>query len=163
MKTLIPLSDFVLDLSEKVEEFSTKDSRKTPLFDFIVSYAKFLKQPLTLSMFVPVDNEGNVLIEAPYYADGINKVEEYKKAKEKVFFKDAIVIDDSPYGQTKRILIDLKLNNSSTIRIYNQFNYSNGRVERIFLPNFKENPTVEFLTLWGFELTPSALQQIGIE
>lgn len=61
---LISMTDFVLecDTLEKAQ-----------------NYAKFLKQPLTLGMFVPCDESGEVLIES------FSK--KYKEAKERVLFK----------------------------------------------------------------------------
>jgi len=62
----------------------------------IYRYANFLKQPLTLSMFVPCDDEGNVLEEPKYwnkkYNDDIPEselilCEEYRQAKERVIFE----------------------------------------------------------------------------
>lgn len=61
-------------------------------FDKIVLYAKLLKQPLTLGMFVPVDEEGNVL-KNPHARDedaGTEKEElqiEFNNALEKVLFE----------------------------------------------------------------------------
>ncbi len=155
MKTLIPLSDFVL---EQEIRMSSPEIFKSKVY----AYANFLKQPLKLEMFIPCIND-EPISSVPYYADGVEKINEYKAAKEKVLFEDAVIIDDSPHYQTERILIDLKLNNSSTIRIYSHFIYHNGREEKVFMPSFKEIPTVEFLVAWNLTLTPSALNKIGIK
>lgn len=47
------------------------------------NYAKFLKQPLTLGMFVPCSEDGDVLIES--------FSEKYKEAKERVLFKGRFI------------------------------------------------------------------------
>lgn len=61
-------------------------------------YAKFLKQPLTLGMFVPCDEEGNVL---EYPIDGMKigkhsaSYDVCKKAEEKVLFEGFHMVNDS--------------------------------------------------------------------
>src|SRR5690606_19676303 len=53
------------------------------------NYAQFLKQPLRLEMFVPCDEEGNVL-EVPTDTTSMRrnqKIEQYNEAKEKVLFE----------------------------------------------------------------------------
>ncbi len=64
---------------------------------WIYNYATFLKQPLRLEMFVPCDDNGNVLEEPTrdnFLTHGICRTDdftkalkEYKKAKEKVLFE----------------------------------------------------------------------------
>ena len=57
-------------------------------------YANFLKQPLKLEMFVPVDEEGNVLVESNHIFGWEDKrcnvpmyTQDYLEAKEKVLFE----------------------------------------------------------------------------
>ena len=61
----------------------------------LVNYAKFLKQPLNLGMFVPCDDNLNIL-EEPIFHEPNNEneignyeklIEEYYEAKEKVLFE----------------------------------------------------------------------------
>lgn len=74
-------------------------------FKVIGEYAKFLKQVLNLGMFVPCDEEGNILKEplnynkwikkelnTPYWLD-LSKYEQYKQAKERVLFEDVYGIE----------------------------------------------------------------------
>ena len=56
MKNLISMTDFVLEQGNP----SNTDSQ---FADKVMSYANFLLQPLELFMFVPCDEEGNVLEE----------------------------------------------------------------------------------------------------
>ena len=69
-------------------------------FQRCVTYAKFLKQPLKLEMFVPVNEDGNILQEPEEFKEWIksdhyfnasesvtHQCRRYKKAKEKVLFK----------------------------------------------------------------------------
>lgn len=74
---LIPMTDFVL---EQHEQCISSNGRT-------YNYAKFLKQPLTLGMFVPCDLEGNVLEE---YHDLENKNILYEDAKKRVLIKGFI-------------------------------------------------------------------------
>lgn len=68
-------------------------------FQRCVTYVNFLKQPLKLEMFVPVDEEGNFLEEPEQFKEWIksdhyfnasesvtHECRMYKKAKEKVLF-----------------------------------------------------------------------------
>jgi len=92
------MTDFVL------EQLNEQNSRTKPMrevFNSLEKYAKFLKQPLKLEMFVPCDEDGNVLEEPKiedYFDDGFNLefnqkhfkdvvLKEYYKAKEKVLFE----------------------------------------------------------------------------
>lgn len=91
MKKLIPMTDFVLEQSEKKQ--STSEFKEA-----VIKYANFIKLPLNLSMFLPTDDEGNVLQEPePIYEQqtlyedaepsyDVEEVENYKKAIEKVIF-----------------------------------------------------------------------------
>ena len=94
---LIPMTDFVLRINEiekEVDQFF--DSWRMKQLRIIENYAKFLKQPLKLEMFVPCDEDGNVLEYFPIhrFADNPEKYRRYKKAKENVLFELSI---DSDY------------------------------------------------------------------
>lgn len=84
---LISMTDFVLN----------KKASHTQ----IVKYAKFLKQPLKLEMFVPCDDNGNVL-QDPGLIPSF-ELEQYRKAKEKVLFENCdfdgidVIINKSIY------------------------------------------------------------------
>lgn len=99
MEKLISMTDFVLEQS-KLTGYDISD------YDWIiriVNYAKFLKQPLKLEMFVPCDDGGNVLEHPIYttnhsdecYCKGCEEEtkrcsdlqDQYQKAKEKVLFE----------------------------------------------------------------------------
>ena len=94
---LISMTSFVLE-QNKILETYVNHLRK-PLFEKIVNYAKFLKQPLKLEMFVPCDEEGNVLEEPKRWKDYLqypdsfdgnkewDELYDYQQAKEKVLFE----------------------------------------------------------------------------
>ncbi|WP_137906083.1 hypothetical protein [Chryseobacterium sp. 2VB] len=154
---LISMTEFVLQ-----ENFKTH-SRFFP--ETTIKYAEFLKQPLTLGMFVPVDEEGNVLEEPTQekygwysscspeeqsgwmYEEGEAKyyeaLEKWNKAKEKVLFEGFGMQPSKHKG-----LFDLVSKNGTLLLNL----------------NFPTNEDVEWLLTLGFEieLTPSALKQIGL-
>jgi len=80
---LISMTDFVLE--QKIQSYEPEHILKR-----ITNYANFLKQPLKLEMFVPCDEDGNVL-EVPNSDNEINNYFdlsfEYHQAKERVLFK----------------------------------------------------------------------------
>ena len=78
MKKLISMVDFCL------EQRKTHTGDFEDYCDLICRYAKFLKQPLTLGMFVPCDLHGNVLEEKKPFQD---KYYEYQEARERCLFK----------------------------------------------------------------------------
>jgi hypothetical protein len=137
MKKLISMTDFVLDL-EKSDEYKNWGTESDEWFNRCTYYANFLKQPLEIGMFVPVDEDGNILDE-PHnfgllhtYPTG-NKLMDltfelalkYQKAKEKV------------------LLIGIKIDAV-------KYHVSMGR-------------NVEyFASFSGLELTESAIKQLGL-
>ncbi len=126
----------------------------TDAFDFssqVIKYARFLKQPLTLGMFVPCDEDGNVLEDPEstmkqgngnvYYNAEPEDFEEYEKAEQRCLFKGFEYV--SKWYQTHLIA-----RNKIT---------GNGQFQ---LDNFK---TIEdVIGVFEIELTPTALKQIGI-
>lgn len=93
---LISMTDFVFLMRENKE----KDNIRR--FWACERYAKFLKQPLTLGMFVPCDEDGSVLEEPPLVQTAPNEdvalecidyIEQYQQAKERVLFKEDIPLD----------------------------------------------------------------------
>lgn len=79
---LISMTDFVLDTFEEEIDCAISEQR-------MFNYATFLKQPLTIGMFIPCDDDGNVLQEPKeHFATGNNVLEE---AKSKVLFKNCFL------------------------------------------------------------------------
>ncbi len=131
-KNLIPLSDFVLE-QEKRQFYGQIESSE--ILQTICNYAKFLKQPLKLEMFIPCDEKGNVLKTETVYCmatEGSRHFEKHKRyweAKEKVLFEFNLPIDFSKVNIEKCKTIEEFLN-TTNINIF---------------------------------LTPSALNKIGIK
>ena len=85
---LISMVKFVLEQAKK----NSIDSHELALNSY--NYANFLNQPLTLGMFVPCDEDGNVLEEPngfDLWISGIvsdsDEFNKYQQAKEKVLFE----------------------------------------------------------------------------
>ena len=78
MKKLVSMVDFCL------EQRKTHTGDFEDYCDLICRYAKFIKQPLALWMFVPCDLYGNVLEEKKPFQD---KYYEYQEAIERCLFE----------------------------------------------------------------------------
>lgn len=99
MKKLITMTDFVLEqeFTIEIQSLTNQWASRVSRYNKIMSYAKFIKQPLELGMFVPCDQEGDVL-EEPYnyqeYLKGNNLntlCEEYQQAKEFCIFNNNLL------------------------------------------------------------------------
>ena len=105
---LITMTDFVLNQEQKLNE---SHLIAEPAIDSIFNYAKFLKQPLTLGMFMPCDEEGNVLKE-PYevYDDEteefIDYMVDFHEAKDKVLFKTDIDLSTAKFHVSQNRIIE---------------------------------------------------------
>lgn len=152
---LISMTDFVLE----------QDSRQgiSKMLSKILSYAEFLKQPLTLGMFVPVDDYGVVLEEpnekeqegTPFEKPFTPSKEylTYQKAKGKVLFEgfecmhlgfSTIVIQREENVDDRFISIDFY------------------RTHKVFEIKGIEHKTIDDLINYDLKLTESAIKQIGL-
>jgi hypothetical protein len=95
MENLISMTDFVLEQEITIEVQSLTDQweLRSSKFHRILAYAKFLKQPLQVSMFLPCDYKGNILQEKSIFnttdedyifdSESFNK---YNQAKQRCLF-----------------------------------------------------------------------------
>ncbi|WP_445720432.1 hypothetical protein [Flavobacterium sp.] len=88
---LISMTDFVLD-KYKNAPLEDYDQVNETFINSVIKYAEFLKQPLKLEMFVPCDEDGNILEEPDQefeltFWDYSTKMSKYEQAKEKVLFE----------------------------------------------------------------------------
>lgn len=156
MKKLIPLLDFVL---EQEVRMSNPEIFKSKVY----AYTNFLKQPLVLGMFVPCDEEGNVLdVPAGYedylanedsllYAKNYEYIQEYVRANEKVLFEGWT--HEDRYGWVQNHELGLEINTETgTLAIFHENGIGYGYVKK-----------VEDLVSYALTLTPSALEAIGIK
>jgi hypothetical protein len=146
------MTDFVLEQNNTIP----KDLKLLNNYKNIIKYATFLKQPLKLEMFIPCDEDGNVLEEKMIYSkeedcvfDSAN-FDKYQKAKEKVLFEGfkVIGIDED--------IIEIELENDN---FWLDF-YKNSSI--IFTDSyFVEFPIkiIEELAFYNFKLTESAIKQ----
>ena len=84
--------DFVLEQNEKIKKEKYGIESYYSTMQVLINYASFLKQHLTLGMFMPCDEDGNPIIldtehkECPISWSN-DEIEQYKQAKEKVLFE----------------------------------------------------------------------------
>ncbi|KPE51014.1 hypothetical protein [Chryseobacterium indologenes] len=147
---LQPMTDFCLEILNE----NPPGYNETEMLTKISNYATFLKQPLTLGMFVTVDEKGEYW-DSPTYYGGSNammndfEIEKWDKAKEKVLFegfaigksKVGLKINHYMHNSQKDIMIAYKINSDDW-----DFN--------------RDLKCVECLCKYELELTPSALKQI---
>jgi len=131
---LISMTDFVLEQEQPTylekEEFED-------VYYKIHNYANFLKKPLELGMFVPCDENGDIL------RDGVNWNKKfYQKAQERVLFEG----------------FEVKKNDRWTTFFYKkEFFTSFTSFSYIF-----KNKTIEDLIDFDVTLTLTALKQLGL-
>ena len=154
---LISMTDFVLE-QEKLNQKNT-----SRLACLCANYAQFLKQPLTLGMFVPCDLDGNVLEEPSKkdmewfkglaYGDfscDYTRIFEFIEAKERVLFEG----------------FEIKVSNI-TNNLQNDFLIISETNEIIGHENkdqwfFNSYKKVEDLINYDLTLTETAIKQIGL-
>lgn len=154
---LIPMTDFVL------EQLNEQNSRTKPMREVLNSlekYAKFLKQPLKLEMFVPLDDKGRICHEVILYDEDDLESEkfqkyyetenrEFEKACLKMLFEPNFEVKSSDYNVI--ILLDTNL-------VIGQLQE---KQDRFILSRFRNGETIEDLI--GFvklKLSQTALNAI---
>ncbi|WP_126654134.1 hypothetical protein [Chryseobacterium aureum] len=147
---LIPLSDFVL---EQEIRMSNPEIFKSKVY----AYANFLKQPLTLGMFVPCDEDGNIIDNESRYpslqeALNLKLDEDYAKAGEKVLFEGFTL--SGVQIENKELRLSVYLDTFEFVE-HHENGYRGGYIGEI----------VESLSNCSLqiELTPSALEAIGFK
>lgn len=152
MNKLIPMTDFVLNY--KYQNDKPISGQEFYKLRSIANYARFLKQPLKLGMFIPTDEDGNVL-DAPGYFEASSfteqmqyesYVDEYQQAQQKVLFKG---FENSSNGDKFHNII----HKNKFLTFDKQYNN--------FTDSFDKRYTkIEDLVHLDLELTESALKQI---
>ena len=109
---LVPMTDFVIKMMFSKNYPNHKEALKQ-----IFSYAELLKQPLKLEMFVPCDENGNIL-EEPQMRPERNSFDEedmdydaqelydYIKAKKKVLFEGFKPYEDYECAKYEEVYVD---------------------------------------------------------
>jgi hypothetical protein len=154
---LIPMTDFV------IEYYSNEGYADLQTLRLMKNYANFLRQTLTLGLFVPVDAKGNVLKEPKNYTSwkslghndgkrddtsGFEEYIEYQKAEQQCLF-EGFTIAYNGYS-----VVRIEAAYDSAVEL--SFNKSD-RMSPAF-------PDVESLTTFDeIFLTVNALKSIGIK
>ena len=150
---LISMADFVLEQvkNAKYEEFHQVNET---FVNKVINYAQFLKQPLELWMFVPCDEDGNVLEHPKNYHKNIvidelkridnynNLIKEYEQAKERCLFEGFEWKVDESFAEEVNGIFDKKTNR--------------------FICALDIGMTIEDLVCIKSELTPTAIKQLEI-
>lgn len=136
-------------MTEFVLEFRSKCASMEHYIDAIENYANFLKQPLTLEMFVPVDEVGNNL-KNPHARDEDAGTE---KEYEQIQFNNAL----------EKVLFEGFYYKSNIDRDGKKWEYVRNEFPHVFSFDQLKNNTVETLLTrfkeeYLIELTPSALK-----
>lgn len=147
--------DFVLESNNKI----AKSYNREKCGDLIFKYANFLKQPLELWMFVPCDENGNVLEEPKNYKEwdikklnvlydlDLSKYEEYQQAKKRCLFEGF---------EYKRTNYDLATLHHLSLKENREW-VENKNYCIVYLKDF-ESKTIEDLVKYNLQLTPTALK-----
>jgi len=143
---LISMVDFVLQkYNLSADEYTDQD-----VLELINNYANFLNQPLELGMFIPCDEEGNVLTEPDLRGlkDEHRKelYEQYQQAKERVLFEGFTIEDYELRLHGLRESIKIK-------------HIEQGKIELGWYWTWK---TIEDLSKVKPTLTESAIKKLGL-
>ena len=154
---LISMTDFVLQQDKEIEYYNDFDE-KYHCFNRVLKYAKLLKTPLNLGMFIPCDENGNILKDPEltmmqgdgsiYYGASDEDFDIYSQAEEKVIFEGFELVTDI-YKSCKRFIIWMPDNVN---QVYRNVLYPNGKNDKFFFNHYKEFTTVEDLVKFNLEL-----------
>ena len=155
---LISMTSFVLKQNYTTTlDISQIDfyDKELSILEKIRNYAKFLKQPLKLEMFVTCDDEGNFFEEPKiedYFDDGFNF--EFNQTH----FKD-VVLKEYQIAETKVLFegIEFRKNGGVNFLTIKEDTFA------FFDFNVKfKNLTIEDLIQYNLQLTENAVKQIGL-
>jgi len=148
---LISCTDKVIELVK--EDFNNGEYPKFNFRDKVNNYANFLKQPLELWMFVPCDEDGNVIPDKENHFTR-KELDYWEQAKERCLFE----------GFEKVFEDDFK-----TVYCNSQLHICFGS-KNIYLGRQKDNRiynkeilmTIEDLVKYNLQLTATAQKQLGL-
>ena len=141
---LISTTDFVLEQKEHIKEadklsFFEIQTKINEFYDKVVHHATQMKRPLEKGMFVPCDEEGNVLkepkesnynlgdIHAGYFKLDVDK---YQQAKERILFKGFYPTDENTVSNGE---IKIIFGNLITLIIHGDNGYGGITKEKMFI------------------------------
>lgn len=144
MKKLIGMTDYCMELTKN--DFIGSGSVSNDVLLKISNYANFLKQPLELWMFIPCDDDGNVLEEPkienmPFCSvngEGYDyAILKYQQAKEKCLFEGCFYDDEMQVIRSEK------------------------GIDLFYLPKGKLF-SVEMMAKYNLQLTPTAIKQLSL-
>ena len=111
---LISMTDFVLEQNEKIKKDKYGIESYYSTMQVSINYANFLKQTLKLEMFVPCDEDGEILDEPRDYEQRLpnmmteynDEIYRYKQAKEKVLFEGFKPYEDYECAKYEEVYVD---------------------------------------------------------
>ena len=141
---LISTTDFVLEQKEHIKEadklsFFEIQTKINEFYDKVVHHATQMKRPLEKGMFVPCDEEGNVLkepkesnynlgdIHAGYFKLDVDK---YQQAKERILFKGFYPTDENTVSNGE---IKIIFGNLITLMIHRNHGSEGITKEKMFI------------------------------
>jgi len=155
---LITMTDFVLEQKEILKVSSNNFVDCVKFRGNVECYANFLKKPLELGMFIPCDEDGNVLVEPKndMIWEGVevenfrhsNKIKQYQQAKDKVLFKGFELMEHSTMIPKQKSVVYKEL--------FHVF-WQNELTEWYLSKGIK---TIEDLIPYNLTLTDNAIKQI---
>ncbi|SFN94826.1 hypothetical protein SAMN05421594_4834 [Chryseobacterium oleae] len=154
---LIPMTDFV------IEYYSNEGYADLQTLSLMKNYAQFLRKPLTLGMFVPVDPQGNALKEPKNYSAWKSLAHNDGKRSDITGFEENIQYQKAEQNRMFDGFI-VAYNGYSVVRIEASYDQS---IELSFNKSDLMSPAfydVESLTVFdAIFLTAKALKTIGIK
>ncbi len=157
---LISMVDYVLEQNQTIP----KDLDLLNNYKNIVNYAKFLSMPLTLGMFVPTDEENNI-IEDPCkhnthcydFCQGSYQ-SQYYEALEEVIFEGFKVVSDK-YKATKRKFIYMP---DGITQVWHELEFHTGEKQTFFIDYYDQSRNIESIIKYNLTLTPSTITKYQI-
>ena len=162
---LISMVDYVLEQKKEWENWE-KSFDSNVSFWKCIKYANFLKQPLTLGMFVPCDENGNIL-EEPYH--GMFEIKANEKCSGwKYLFKDkerptedSRYYDAVSYKKSKKQFEEAKKNVFfKGFELIEDELINNGVL--FWVGKFNGNETVDSCISSNLTLTESAIKKVTV-
>lgn len=154
---LIPMTDFV------IEYYSNEGYADLQTLTLLKNYANFLRKPLNLGMFVPVDPQGNILKEPKNYASWKSLNHNAVTRNDTAGFEEYADYQNAEYNCLFEGFT-IAYNGYSVVRIVASYDQA---VELSFNKNDFMSPAfsdIEALTVFDdIFLTAHALKSIGIK
>jgi len=156
---LMPMTSFVIDF------YSNEGYADLQTLQLVKNYAAFLKQPLSLKMFVPTDSHGELVKEPEDYS--IWKDSKNRNKKDQPIFSPEQIEKFKSYDKARKKLLfegfKVAYNGYSVVRIVASYDDS---IEISFKKdnlNAQISADVESLTKFSvIYLSPASLKMIGI-